>query len=572
MATSLENESNGSDSISLAECGISDAAQREDRLGFKPYVDAVADFLADERTRGPLTLSIEGDWGCGKSSFILQLEELLAGYKDKFTVNFNAWRHDKDDALWAAFALKFIRDIRSQMSRFERFKANLKLRALRYDWTAGWLPLIWAGFISVVFIAVSLGIVRFMLSSDFAAAYSAISKTDKIDSLFWQALFASGSAGYLVLSVFLLTKLKAVLADPLAIDLKRFVKTPSYSQHSAFLEEFHKDFDHILKAYVGDHRVFVFIDDLDRCDLPTAAELMRAINLMISESSRLIFVIGMDREKVAAGLAVKHEKLLPYLFPTAATGTDFRIGLEFGFSFIEKFIQLPFRIPQPTERSIDDFIQSINGVPGTTQDSSVNAERPDLVTIVDAADSAQVREIIALTAPTFEFNPRRIKQFLNTFRLKTHIASKTGLFSDSNPQFYALNLMRLGKFIAVSLRWPLIIDDLVEDKELFDKIYTLQRLTIQSKTTPETTNMDSASKWAQKKALVELLSARCDFSNEWSIRSHSLLKLDVEKLLRTSPARRPIAASETRSDNPKSRVESPLDSDHQPDPREMAAF
>lgn len=40
----------------------------DDRLGFKPYVNAISSFLTHGSTKAPLTLSIEGRWGSGKSA------------------------------------------------------------------------------------------------------------------------------------------------------------------------------------------------------------------------------------------------------------------------------------------------------------------------------------------------------------------------------------------------------------------------------------------------------------------------------------------------------------------------
>jgi predicted KAP-like P-loop ATPase len=121
-----------------------DTATKVDLLGFRPYAEAIAEFLTDEDTCSPLTLSIEGQWGCGKSSFMLQLEDeikkLNSGKensiaenkrftiwgnstrekkdftiwsnstkeKKAFTVGFNSWRYDKEDELWAAFALNLM--------------------------------------------------------------------------------------------------------------------------------------------------------------------------------------------------------------------------------------------------------------------------------------------------------------------------------------------------------------------------------------------------------------------------------------------------------------------------------
>ena len=39
-----------------------------------------------------------------------------------------------------------------------------------------------------------------------------------------------------------------------------------------------------------------------------------------------------------------------------------------------------------------------------------------------------VRNIVQMVAPTLEYNPRRVKQFINMFRLKALIAAETGLF------------------------------------------------------------------------------------------------------------------------------------------------
>ena len=52
---------------------------------------------------------------------------------------------------------------------------------------------------------------------------------------------------------------------------------PNYKEHISFIEHFHSDFNKIIKSYVGDSKVYVFIDDLDRCEIPKAAELMQAI-------------------------------------------------------------------------------------------------------------------------------------------------------------------------------------------------------------------------------------------------------------------------------------------------------
>jgi hypothetical protein len=106
---------------------VADQPTKEDSLGFEPYVKAVADFLTNPLTVPPFTVSVEGDWGAGKSSFMAQLQELLESRKN-LTIRFNAWRHDKHEELWAAFALEFIRQISANQPFIRRLWANLSLR------------------------------------------------------------------------------------------------------------------------------------------------------------------------------------------------------------------------------------------------------------------------------------------------------------------------------------------------------------------------------------------------------------------------------------------------------------
>jgi hypothetical protein len=129
--------------------GATDSATDKDTLGFGPYVRAMATFLTNPRTKGPLTISIEGEWGSGKSSFMLQLKNTLAAaasewskkasepVKAPIVVWFNAWRNDKAEELWAAFALAILRELSGKLTFWGRWKAHWRLLRLRFDWRQG---------------------------------------------------------------------------------------------------------------------------------------------------------------------------------------------------------------------------------------------------------------------------------------------------------------------------------------------------------------------------------------------------------------------------------------------------
>jgi hypothetical protein len=139
---------------------VGDQPTAGDSLGFGPYVEALAAFLRSDATIPPLTVSIEGEWGSGKSSFMMQLEQAIAGPSRRHllvtnlpawlggdgpglspwpaivalfrtrqlcTIRFNAWRHDKQDAVWSAFALAVSKRLRNRVGFFRAWIGDFRL-------------------------------------------------------------------------------------------------------------------------------------------------------------------------------------------------------------------------------------------------------------------------------------------------------------------------------------------------------------------------------------------------------------------------------------------------------------
>ena len=280
-------------------------------------------------------------------------------------VEFNAWRHDQDEALWAAFALEFVQQVADGLPPRSRWLGHLKLLAKRFNWRLGWLDLARVVLLTLLVIALSLAIpaIAHIKGPEFIEL---LLKPADVGAAGQVLATAGGSVASLALLFTLAIRLRNFLSNPLKINLAQYMRSPKYEDRVSFVEQFHKDFQRILKAYIGNRKVFVFIDDLDRADLPTAADLMKALNLMIADEHPLIFIIGLDRGKVAAGIAVKHEKLLPYLFanaspngsdPSSTNRKEIQNGLEYGYDFIEKFIQLPFLVPRLGGDDLENYLE-----------------------------------------------------------------------------------------------------------------------------------------------------------------------------------------------------------------------
>ena len=83
-------------------------------------------------------------------------------------------------------------------------------------------------------------------------------------------------------------------------------------------------------------------------------------------------------------------------------------------------------------------------------------QRRETIRLKLTGDSSEIRQIAIMVAPTLGFNPRRIKQFINLFRLRAYISNETGLFDivEGKTRFDSLTLEQLGKFVAISMTWP----------------------------------------------------------------------------------------------------------------------
>jgi hypothetical protein len=543
-----------------------------------PYVQAISEFLKSENTKPPLTLSVEGQWGSGKTSFMMQLKrELDKGFasadRQNLTVFYNAWRQDKDDAVWASFALSVSNQIREKCRFGKRCLASLILFGRRINGAGG---IFRVTTIIVVWLALSAfvaSMVWFAWSHTPAQIESLIKKISLPNSKAKDQLAGSivwllgngwwGGSAALLFATW--AQWRKVARDALHIKLEKYLTRPDYEGHVSFIESFHADFKNFLDAYVGSSRVYIFIDDLDRCDVPKAAELMQAINLLIGDDARLVFVLGMDREKVAAGIAQKYKDLLRFLPEFAKkedeiTPTD---GLYFGYSYLEKFIQLTFRLPGIYDDKVllnylasltiqgrsdsgnkQGYWESIitafyrlwrrpavqpegawNELPGEkNEDAMLDQEQIDWRRVETKGDSERVRRIVSMVSPLFGNNPRRLKQFLNSYRLTVYLASGQGLL-DRKENRPAVTHEQLGKFVALMMRCPDLLPILQKDPQFFEK-FNLGDY-------PEPFLKP---RWLSEQGVIAIWDyGTRENAIPFDVEAYSLRKLDVAKLLSILP-------------------------------------
>jgi hypothetical protein len=141
-------------------------------------------------------------------------------------------------------------------------------------------------------------------------------------------------------------------------------------------------------------------------------------------------------------------------------------AVSYGYEFLEKFFQLPFRLPRTGPQNIEPFIASLVGTAtptakmatetstAETKQTLAKTPAPALQDVV--TDNPLVREILSGVAPFLDFNPRRLKQFLNLFRLRHYVLESTGMLATGKP-----TLRQLGRIVALEIRWPRFVEDVL---------------------------------------------------------------------------------------------------------------
>ena len=121
----------------------------------------------------------------------------------------------------------------------------------------------------------------------------------------------------------------------------------------------------------GPARVVLFIDDLDRCPPPRVVEVLEATQLLL-KTPLFVVVLGLDTRYATRALEKEYKEILQH------------DGDPSGMDYIEKIIQLPYRVRPIETTGLDSFLKAqmnpLDAVPeleeGTTVPGSMEAEKP----------------------------------------------------------------------------------------------------------------------------------------------------------------------------------------------------
>lgn len=410
----------------------SDKETTQDLLGYTVHASLLKNVVTNEKNL-PITVGLYGDWGSGKSSILKILEEQLKNENDTVVVYFDGWSFESfDDAKMA-----LIQGIVDALENEERFFAKVGDK----------------------------------VSADYQALKGAFQKLKK--SINWMRVLkfsvntvvpvataaATGGASLMIpLLLEAFKNHKGDLTDLLTGEkaeqfLNDTINAENNEKKYEAVREFRKDFEDLInKSNQG--KIVVLIDDLDRCLPRHIIDNLEAIKLFL-DVPKTAFVIAADSFIVSNAIKSEYRDIIK------AAGDS---GSEIGDAYMEKFIQLPYKIPSLSPKEVETYVtllfcQSVldenvfkkvqKDFAQFTVDNKFdiygwnnikNALKKDTVPVNLGEMVGFVAHFSTIIGTALKWNPRLIKRFLNAYEIRSSLLAQSGI-TDSKSRFALLKLM-----------------------------------------------------------------------------------------------------------------------------------
>lgn len=483
------------ESLTARPVALSDSALEsvdDDRLGFTPYVAAVVRFLLAEQTRAPLALAINAPWGRGKTSFMNMIDGELhsaaqgAGVRVA-TTRFNPWKYSEAEQVWAAFVGNVARCIRDNLTPLQRFRFWLSRLWAKIRRNAD-LGLVVRVLVAVLFLTL-LGLVFFL---DWTVVGGALEKGYPLLHAVFEMMTKSDDTGitggfrYLAFALFFFLAVAGLyigFANKLGLNLLDYLEKTDFKDKIGTLSQFEDEMRRLSAAVPANMKVVVFIDDLDRCKGPVLGEIVEALQLA-DVSKSCIFVMGMDLNIVANVI----EKERRELAQSVDSGNG-KLEHGSGYKFLEKIIQARLSLPdygpaemraliakamesdRPASAKVksappDSRKDGITELAGQSEQGLVETvmERVETLNPFRAEEHIRDSSLVVQTATYYgggHFqNPRRLKRFINGFRLQTYLAASR------EPPMEGVD--RLARLLVLSEKWPALLEQAVINEEVLE--------------------------------------------------------------------------------------------------------
>lgn len=378
----------------------SDNETTQDLLGYQVHADLLKKIILNDAML-PISIGVFGNWGSGKSSLMLLLQQSLQEWEKAqqneqhsiiLQVYFNSWQFESYDSTKLTMIESILealgKDINTRKDVFERvddllarinfLKVGVFILKKAYDnltpdWMKKWLP-----------------------------------KKDDIDKI-------TGKDKY-----------------------NNLLEDVTKGNTSKFIATFRELFEDLVND-MGYKAVIVYVDDLDRCDPKRIIGCLEAVKLFVNVK-KTAFVIGAD-ERIIEYAISQH-------YPIQMKKED--ISSPFS-DYLEKLIQLPYKLPRLSDNEQETYItlllcknhlseihfneihQKYLEFRKTDKHSKYNID--DIKANIQNVDFNAVEyrlPIVPIIKQFLNGNPRQLKRFLNTLYVRQELADVAG-FRDIRP-------------------------------------------------------------------------------------------------------------------------------------------
>lgn len=295
---------------------FTDAPSNSDRLNITSHIDGISKFIMNCAT--PMTISIQGEWGSGKSSIMKQVMKKIENEKEGKVLNiwFDTWMFSQfafDKHLPIILLNRLVSNIIEEdngPSVSSDLRLNIKKRLRKFT-----------NFVTDA-------------TNDAVKHHSGV---DIIKSL--------------------------MAAEQIPVDDKESEAT--YKETEDIYKEI-EDIRHHFEKLTADskyERFVIYIDDLDRLVPDKAVELLEVLKIFL-DVEKCVFVLAIDYDVVLRGVSKKY-------------GFDLkdRKDYEKGKNFFDKIIQVPYSVPLK-DYNFGDFIHNFINSPEleSLMDSGIKPE------------------------------------------------------------------------------------------------------------------------------------------------------------------------------------------------------
>ena len=189
-----------------------------------------------------------------------------------------------------------------------------------------------------------------------------------------------------------------------------------FSKKVETILEFEEKFEKFVNS-CDIERLVVFVDDLDRCSMDATVDILETIKLLLS-SKKCVYILGLDYQRVRDAVSRRFAES----------------SQEVAVDYLDKIIQLSFHIPRRTEMNMRLYLrylfaleylkkEDLKGFAADIRKIERNIDTKFLRILRNYTETFSIDQYDALTEHEKimiwenEFNPRKLKRFLNAYEM-----------------------------------------------------------------------------------------------------------------------------------------------------------